>query len=601
MCCCGSCLTATVSPPDLDFNELSPGKQPPPLEKESQTASCFLTAIVNQKERETDSELQFLSSVLLRCSRMGVLMVQRVLLAVALLLIFALTLFVGLWFGLTADDATPPAECVRCFVRFNPTLGQCDEELGEVDEDDCCQNPQYGYQAADGVCHSCGPPLWSPWSPWSQCNVLCGDGVMQRTRKCYGAGECENATDALQIQPCSGSCCDAQGWGLWLAWSSCSVTCGGGGVRRRERVCSGPPECRSACSGPSEETETCPTHSTCPVHGVWSSWSCWSQCSGSCINDQSDDVIVPSRKRHRSCSKPAPSSDTVPPGNRCPGDDVQVQDCSELPNCPGETMSKSGWSSWGECSSSCIPQGHTPVRTRYGSCSNPAPSSSPPGRHCEGVDRQTETCDHLPHCPVDGVWGSWSSFSSCPVTCGVGLQESIRLCDSPAPKHGGRSCTGERRQTNICTTNVHCPVDGMWSQWSEWNPCTHPYSGKSINCQQIGGKQTRERECLHRAHNGSICSGDALTESRVCYDVNRCYVKGTWEGWESWSLCSPTCGEKSRRFRRRYCKPDYSSYRSTIRGFPAAFFGTPQADCGLPPDGGKKVEVQPCVNAPSCP
>lgn len=98
-----------VSPPDGDFNELSPGKQPPPLEKESQTASCFLTAIVNQKERETDSELHFLSSVLLRCSRMGVLMVPRVLLAVALLLIFALTLFVGLWFGLTADDATPPA------------------------------------------------------------------------------------------------------------------------------------------------------------------------------------------------------------------------------------------------------------------------------------------------------------------------------------------------------------------------------------------------------------------------------------------------------------------------------------------------------------
>ncbi|XP_030264561.1 properdin-like isoform X2 [Sparus aurata] len=687
---------------------------------------------------------------------MGVLMVQRVLLAVALLLIFALTLFVGLWFGLTADDATPPAGCVRCFAQFNPTLGQCDEELGEVDEDDCCQNPQYGYQAADGVCrscgpplwspwspwsqcnvlcgdgvmqrtrkcygagecenaadalqiqpcsgsccdecvrcfaqfnqtlgqcdeelgevdeddccqnpqygyqaadgvcHSCGPPLWSPWSPWSQCNVLCGDGVMQRTRKCYGAGECENAADALQMQPCSGSCCDAQGWGLWLAWSSCSVTCGGGGVRRRERVCSGPPDCRSACSGPSEETETCPTHSTCPVHGVWSSWSGWSQCSGLCINDQSDDVIVPSRKRHRSCSDPAPSVDTVPPGNRCPGDDVQVQDCSELPNCPvdgrwgawsppgpcsvscGEGIQLSirkcdnpapkyggrfcdgpsaqsspcpenpcpvdgfwsGWSSWGECSSSCIPQGNTPIRTRRRSCSNPGPSSSPPGRHCEGIHRQTETCDHLPHCPVDGVWGSWSSFSSCPVTCGVGLQESIRLCDSPAPKHGGRPCPGERRQTNICTTNVHCPVDGMWSQWSPWKPCTHPFRDKSINCQLIGGKQTRERECLHQAHNGSICSGEALTETRVCYDVNRCYLKGTWEGWESWSLCSPTCGERSKRFRRRYCKPDYSSYRSTIRGFPAAFFGTPQADCGLPPDGGKKVEVQPCVNAPSCP
>lgn len=38
-------------------------------------------------------------------------------------------------------------------------------------------------------------------------------------------------------------------------------------------------------------------------------------------------------------------------------------------------------------------------------------------------------------------------------------------------------------------------------------------------------------------------------------------VKGTWEGWEPWSLCNPSCGETSSRFRRRYCKPDYSEYK----------------------------------------
>lgn len=72
----------------------------------------------------------------------------------------------------------------------------------------------------------------------------------------------------------------------------------------------------------------------------------------------------------------------------------------------------SGWSSWGECSSSCIPQGHAPVRTRRRSCSNPAPSSSPPGRRCEGVDRQTETCDHLPYCPGTPVCPSHLSPST---------------------------------------------------------------------------------------------------------------------------------------------------------------------------------------------
>ncbi|XP_070704685.1 properdin-like [Pempheris klunzingeri] len=544
---------------------------------------------------------------------------------------------------------------VQCFARFNLNLGQCEEELSEVDEDSCCQNPQYGYKTAEGACQSCGPPLWAPWSSWSQCTVLCGGGVTQRSRTCFGIGqECDNAEKQLETKPCNGTCCSDRGWGLWLSWSPCSVTCGGGGVRKRERECSSPPECRSACSGPSEETEECPAHTTCPVHGGWSGWSSWSECSGSCIS-----TVTPSRLQHRSCSYPAPSNDTVPPGNGCPGDGFQAQDCSELPNCrvdgswgawspPGPCSAScgeglqlstrkcdspapkyggrfcdgqsaksstcqspcpvhgfwSGWSSWGECSSSCIPQGKTPVRTRHRSCQNPAPSSSPPGRDCQGDNGQTETCNHLPHCPVDGGWGSWSPFSSCPVTCGVGLKVSTRRCDSPASKHGGQPCAGEERRTSICETNVHCPVDGVWSEWAPWKQCKYPFGDRIIRCKQLGGIQRRERQCLHRAHNGSICSGDDLTETRVCYDVSSCYVKGSWDGWQPWSLCKPACGGgKSQRVRRRNCKPDFSDYRPTIGRLkePATFFGTPQADCGPTPDGREAYQIEPCVNVPACP
>uniref|UniRef100_A0A3Q3WMH8 Complement factor properdin n=1 Tax=Mola mola TaxID=94237 RepID=A0A3Q3WMH8_MOLML len=392
------------------------------------------------------------------------------------------------------------AECVRCFARFDQVLGECNDELGDVDEDDCCQNPRYGYQDNNDTCKYCGSVL----------------------------------------------------------------------------------------------------------HGGWSGWSNWLPCSGSCISSM-HDIIIPTKKRSRYCSNPAPSNDTVPPGNRCPGDNFQVEHCSEVPNCPvdgswgawsparkcsvtcGEGLQLStricdlpapkyggrtclgpstrttvcqntcpvdgfwsGWSSWGECSSSCIPQGKPPTRTRHRSCSNPAPSSSPPGRGCQGDKRQIENCNHLPYCPVNGDWGSWSPFSSCPVTCGVGLQVSTRKCDSPAPNHGGQPCQGATRQTNVCKTKVHCPVDGMWSEWSSWTPCKFPFGGRVIHCKHLGGSQTRERQCIHRAHNGSICSGDSLTQRRVCYDVNLCYLKGTWEGWEPWSLCNPSCGETSSRSRRRY-------------------------------------------------
>lgn len=58
---------------------------------------------------------------------------------------------------------------------------------------------------------------------------------------------------------------------------------------------------------------------------------------------------------------------------------------------------------------------------------------------------------------VNGNWGPWSPYTPCPVTCGVGLQVSVRRCDNPSPKHGGQPCPGEERQTTICSTNVHCP------------------------------------------------------------------------------------------------------------------------------------------------
>ncbi|MED6255477.1 hypothetical protein ATANTOWER_010375, partial [Ataeniobius toweri] len=346
------------------------------------------------------------------------------------------------------------SECVRCFGSFDMTTGECSTDLGEVNQDGCCQNPQYGYKAEDGSCQSCGSPTWSPWSSWSFCNVLCGEGVKQKSRTCHGIGECENRLAKLQTDVCNGTCCNDNGWGLWNPWTPCSVTCGGRGTRMRQRVCTSPPECRSACSGPAEEKESCDASNMCPVHGSWSSWAVWSQCSSSCINDQNSNTNVPSRVQQRTCSNPAPSTDTAPPGNNCPGDAVKRQDCTELPNCPvdgnwgnwlppgpcsvscGEGLQLSlrrcdnpspkyggklcegpsthssvckspcpvhgfwsGWSNWGDCSSSCLLPNRGSVRTRHRSCSNPAPSLNPPGNGCQGDDSQNENCNHMPNCP----------------------------------------------------------------------------------------------------------------------------------------------------------------------------------------------------------
>ena len=71
---------------------------------------------------------------------------------------------------------------------------------------------------------------------------------------------------------------------------------------------------------------------------------------------------------------------------------------------------------------------------------------------------------------VRGQWSSWSAWADCNADCGRGTRKRTRKCDSPAPLHGGPSCEGAPVQKKSC--NAVCPtVDGAWSQWTSWSSC----------------------------------------------------------------------------------------------------------------------------------
>ncbi|XP_064095145.1 A disintegrin and metalloproteinase with thrombospondin motifs 9-like isoform X4 [Macrobrachium nipponense] len=61
---------------------------------------------------------------------------------------------------------------------------------------------------------------------------------------------------------------------------------------------------------------------------------------------------------------------------------------------------------------------------------------------------------------IDGKWGDWGAWSTCSRTCGVGVCRSERLCNNPAPKYGGRYCTGERVKYESCKLRA-CPTDSI--------------------------------------------------------------------------------------------------------------------------------------------
>ncbi|XP_063051892.1 hemicentin-1-like [Engraulis encrasicolus] len=57
---------------------------------------------------------------------------------------------------------------------------------------------------------------------------------------------------------------------------------------------------------------------------------------------------------------------------------------------------------------------------------------------------------------IPGGYSSWQAWGPCSVTCGRGMQERIRSCDSPAPSNGGPPCEGASTDTRGCQASL-CP------------------------------------------------------------------------------------------------------------------------------------------------
>ncbi|KAM4706934.1 cartilage intermediate layer protein 2 [Discoglossus pictus] len=92
-------------------------------------------------------------------------------------------------------------------------------------------------------------------------------------------------------------------------------------------------------------------------------------------------------------------------------------------------------------------------------------------------------------CPLDQVyWSHWSPWSSCSQTgCGTrGIQVRQRSCINSQPLAilSLQKCAGEATERRICSSRP-C-VEGKWSLWGTWTPCTKTCGG---------GRKVRRRIC----------------------------------------------------------------------------------------------------------
>lgn len=156
------------------------------------------------------------------------------------------------------------------------------------------------------------------------------------------------------------------------------------------------------CNNPSPQNDGVPCHgisinvANCTVHGGWTPWSVWSECSATCG--------LAYKSRFRSCSNPSPNHG----GRVCVGPDSAQIYCIHNPPCSEQRPlpRDGGWGSWGpweECSASCA--GGYKARRRK--CDDPPPQNG--GMDCRGTHIEYEVCNLEP-CPEIKKFGPWSQW-----------------------------------------------------------------------------------------------------------------------------------------------------------------------------------------------
>ncbi|XP_063688735.1 uncharacterized protein LOC134821851 [Bolinopsis microptera] len=162
-----------------------------------------------------------------------------------------------------------------------------------------------------------------------------------------------------------------------------------------------------------------------------------------------------------------------------------------------------GWSDYSDWGA-CSAGCGKGTQTRSKTCNNPPPASG--GKDCGGEAVESKDC-MIAECPVDGGWSDYSDWGACSAGCGKGTQTRSKTCNNPPPASGGKDCGGEAVESKDCMI-AESPVDGGWSDYSKWGAC-------SAGCGK--GTQTRSKTCNNPppARGGKDCGGEAV-ESKEC-------------------------------------------------------------------------------------
>ncbi|KFM79347.1 Semaphorin-5B, partial [Stegodyphus mimosarum] len=342
---------------------------------------------------------------------------------------------------------------------------------------------------------------WGDWSKWAPCSQIkkdsSNDGCLCRQRFCdrpsptNGGKKC----DGISVQVTN---CTVHGqWTEWSAWSACSQSCGVA-IKMRRRTCGNPAPSYGGhnCVGPERDEMYCATNPPCPVytrlpiHGHWSEWNSWSECSSPCGGGI--------QTRERRCDDPMPQYG----GKECIGCHQDFRICNTH-MCP-EHRKSSPWTPW--MMVNFTKDGFFQQRFRAICRANVVDVNDIRLGHLKKEERYclegSSGCSDPGSKNIDADWSEWSEWSSCSVTCGTGVQYRERTCDIPSLLGNGAECKGSSRIERQCELPP-CDESEGWDEWTVWSLCDYRQ------------EQHRQRKCRIDVPSSKYCSG-ASRETRLC-------------------------------------------------------------------------------------
>ncbi|XP_027005082.2 SCO-spondin isoform X2 [Tachysurus fulvidraco] len=182
----------------------------------------------------------------------------------------------------------------------------------------------------------------------------------------------------------------------------------------------------------------------------------------------------------------------------------------------------SSWTAWSQCSVSCGLGSLFRQRKIL--------RDARPGGSCGGAQFDSRAC-FLQACSVDGQWAEWGEWSECDAECGGGVKIRSRSCSNPPPKNRGQECEGMTMQTQSC--NTHQCGTGTDSQTG----CATGLvlvtdadcaAGRVEPCPLTCLDLNSENNCSSHCMTGCRCPVGLFLQDGRCVNVSKCAC--LWEG-----------------------------------------------------------------------